>query len=476
MTAWRPDPASPHQGKPRWATLRAIAGTLLKSADLKSLPLQVQEKIRQREWFNEIVLRSIQLTVISLFITIYTISPKTTSGDSLVFTPYFLGIYFIISLFGLIWALFKEPQDWTSYISIVFDFALLYGLMIGFHIQYEQPASFILKAPALLYVFIFIGIRSLRLNPKFVILSGIVAIAGWACVIVYVTQVDPGDNMLTRSYVQYLTSNSILIGAEVDKIMSIVFVTAILALAVNGARNLLVTAVSEGAAAASFARFFDTSVSDNIRTVGDRGLHHAEKRLATVLMLDIRGFSALAAAMDGDTVLQILTAYRGSVVPVIEKHNGIVDKFMGDGIMTVFGVGKSQERHAADSIRAAEAILRLCSDAASHKALVTPKGPLVIGIGIASGVVNWGVVGVGDRLEMTVIGPAVNLAAKLEKHNKVAASSCLVDEETWKLALSQGYRGGMAPRSSKATIPGIDEPVALFSLSVEFTGGSSFEA
>ncbi|MEZ5799718.1 MAG: hypothetical protein R3D29_03530 [Nitratireductor sp.] len=114
-----------------------------------------------------------------------------------------------------------------------------------------QPASFIMKAPALLYVFIFISIRALRFNPKFVILAGIVAAMGWAAIIIYVTHIDPGDNMLTRSYVQYLTSNSILIGAEVDKILSILIVTAVLALAVNRSRNMLVTSVSERAAASA---------------------------------------------------------------------------------------------------------------------------------------------------------------------------------------------------------------------------------
>lgn len=439
-----------------------VAKVLFRSEDVTKLPLRVQAQIREREWFNEILLRSIQLTIVTLFWIIYSISPKTTLLGTFVLTPYVLAAYFFLSLFGLAWALLREPPDWASYISILFDFTLLYGLMIGFHIQYDQPASFILKAPALLYVFIFIAIRSLRLHPKFVLVAGLVAILGWAVVIAYVTRIDPGDNMLTRSYVEYLTTNSILIGAEVDKIISIVFVSAILALAVNSSRNLLVTAVSEGAAAASFARFFDISVGNNIRAVDDlRDAHRAEKCPVTVLMLDIRGFSALAETLDGEMVVGILADYRSRVVPIIEANHGIVDKFMGDGIMTVFGVGRVGDSYAADAMRAAEQVMLQLHNGIDVPGNNPQPDQLAIGIGMASGIVNWGVVGVGNRLEMTVIGPAVNLAAKLEKHNKVLGSTCVVEAKTWDLALAQGYAGLLMARSTRANIQGMETQVEL---------------
>ncbi len=443
-------------------TMSAMARTLFKMEDVTRLPARVQLKIKEREWFNEILLRAIQLLIILVFLVIYVVSPKTTLQDTITLTPYVLAAYLFLSLFGLAWALLREPPDWASHVSVFFDFTLLYGLMVAFHIQYEQPASFILKAPALLYVFIFIAIRSLRLHPKFVIVAGLVAISGWALIIGYVTRIDPGDNMLTRSYVEYLTSNSILIGAEVDKILSIILVTSILALAVNGSRNLLVTAVTEGAAAASFARFFDASVGNNIRAVDDlREPRGAEKCPVSVMMLDIRGFSALAETLDGEAVVRILAGYRGRIVPLIEAHNGIVDKFMGDGIMTVFGVGEKRDAYAADAMRAVESILRLLPDGIEGHGLTPHGSPIAIGVGVASGVVNWGVVGVDDRLEMTVIGPAVNLAARLEKHNKVLGSTCVVDANTWRLALAQGYDGELAGHVSNASLPGIEAQVEL---------------
>ena len=444
-----------------------IRQNFLKSPEMSELPPAVQERIAKREWGNELLLRGIQLAIILIFCFIYAISPKTYPEGSFAPAPFVLGAYLTLSVIGLVWGTLREPPDWSSYVSILFDFGLLYGLMVSFHIQYEQPASFILKAPALLYVFIFIAIRALRFHPKFVIVAGFVAIAGWAVVMMYVIRIDPGDNMLTRSYVAYLTSNSILIGAEVDKIISILFVTAVLALAMNGTNNLLVTAITEQSAADEFSRFFDSSVARNIRS-SDRRLTagQGEKWPATILNVDIRGFTVLAERLDADSVMRTLSAYQGRVISVVSEHRGIVDKFMGDGIMTAFGIGGASETYAADAMRTAEAILLDARLWAEEEPDIAAAGELRIGIGLASGVVNWGAVGRGDRLEMTVIGPAVNLSAKLEKHNKILSSSCIADAGTWSLARKQGYEGLLEADLRKSEIDGMREPVEIAVLSL----------
>ncbi|GIL02080.1 MAG: adenylate cyclase [Alphaproteobacteria bacterium] len=446
----------------------------LRRPDLSGLPPRVVDRIREREWANEVLLRSIQLSIILIFWVIYAVSPKTYPDDTIAPVPYVLATYLVLSVIGLAWGWLREPPDWAGYFSILFDFALLYGLMVSFHIQYGQPASFILKAPSLLYVFIFIALRALRFNPKFVLLAGLVAALGWAAMIVYVTRIDPGDNMLTRSYVEYLTSNTILIGAEVDKILSILFVTAILAIAVNGSSNLLVTAIAEQAAAAELSRFFDSSVARGIRSArAQLEAGHGEKRRVAILNVDLRGFTRLAARLDADTVMQVLSAYQGRVIPLIRRHGGVIDKFMGDGIMASFGIEDGADgaprTPAADAMRAAEAILADVVHWPDGEPAFAATGPLSIGIGIAAGEVNWGAVGRGDRLEMTVIGPAVNLSAKLEKHNKRLKSACLADAAAWAEACAQGYDGALSATTARARVDGVAGPVDIAVLSLAGT-------
>lgn len=408
----------------------------LAAPKLQALPDRVREQIRQRDHANETLLRCIQLFIILLFCFIYAISPKTHPPGAIVPVPLVLGAYLTLSVISLVWVLRREPPEWTVYLSILFDFALLYGLMLSFHIQYMQPASFVLKAPALLYVFIFIAIRALRFDAKYVLAAGVVAIIGWAFVIYYVTRIDPGDNMLTRSYIEYLTSNSILIGAEVDKILSIAFVTFILALAVNGSNNLLVTAITEQSAAADLSRFFDTSVAQDIRANRLKlEAGQGEMRQATIMFIDIRGFTRMAASMDASRVMQFLSAYQGRVIETVRRHGGIIDKFMGDGVMATFGTANGGEGNpAAQALAAAAELLEQAPRWPREEPVIGQQGALNIGIGIATGNVAFGAVGSGDRLEMTVIGAPVNLAAKLEKHNKALGSNCLCDSATWRAA------------------------------------------
>lgn len=404
------------------------------------MPERVQSSLRKRERANEVVVRIIQLAIVIMFSVLYSLAAKTGQAADFQPVPYVLAGYIVLSLIGLIWSMKAELPSWSVYCSILFDFILLYSLMISFHIQYEQPASFILKAPTLLYVFIFIALRALRLEWKYVAAAGLVGAIGWALVIIYVTTNEPENTMITRSYVQYLTSNSILIGAEIDKMISILAVTGILTLVVNGSSNLLVTAVTEQAAAQDFSRFFDKRVAQDIRSsqkVLEAG--QGERRNTAVINIDIRGFSVMAANREPSEVMKILSTYQGRVVPILQAHGAIIDKFMGDGIMATIGIDDDKIQFSRKSLEAAEAVLMDRQKWQKEEPILAEAGITKIGIGIACGTVAFGAVGQGDRLEMTVIGSPVNTSAKLEKHNKVLHSDCIISRKTWDNAIKDGY-------------------------------------
>lgn len=444
-----------------------IFDNFLTSRDMASLPNRVRQSLRDREKANEVLVRIIQLFVVVMFLILYSLAVKTSQETAFKPVPFVLSAYLVISVIGLIWSMRSELPDWAVYLSILFDFFLLYSLIVSFHYQYEQPASFILKAPTLLYVFIFIALRALRLEWKFVAAAGLTAALGWLLIVTYVLNVEAENRMVTRSYVEYLTSNSILIGAEVDKIISILAVTGILALVVNASSNLLVTAVSEQTAASDFSRFFDKRIAQDIR--GSSELLEAgqgERREMAIINIDIRGFSVLAADREPSDVMQMLSAYQGRVVPILQSNGAIIDKFMGDGIMATLGMDDDNRPFARLALEAAEEVLVDSADWGSQDALMTPSGPVQIGIGIAAGPVSFGAVGQGDRLEMTVIGAPVNTSAKLEKHNKAIGSECVVARNVWDDAVKQGYDGKLQPQFQNAKIEGIEEPLSIAILSV----------
>ena len=241
-----------------------------------------------------------------------------------------------------------------------------------------------------------------------------------------------------------MTSATVLLAAEFDKLLSIALVTAILALALHRGRELLIESAREAQAARDLARFFPPEIARQI-TSAEPALEPGEGQLrdAAVLQVDLKGFTNLIAPLSPNQALGLLTAYQARAVPIIRRHGGSVDKFMGDGIMATFGAAKPSPTYAADALRAALELAAMAQELAQRRSggRVTP---LPISIAVASGELVVGAVGDADRLEFTVIGHPVNLAAKLEKHTRIEGVSALTTASTLRTAQQQGLAGSFA--------------------------------
>ena len=158
--------------------------------------------------------------------------------------------------------------------------------------------------------------------------------------------------------------------------------------------------------------------------------------------------------------MKLLQDYQRRIVPIIQAHGGAIDKFLGDGILASFGAATASSSYAADALRAGEAIIAAANAWAAERR-AAGLVPARIGLAIAHGQVLFGAVGDADRLEYTVIGDAVNLAAKLEKHTKEEAVPGLTTAAALQLARDQGY-AGREPRLLRGRrVGGVAEPVDL---------------
>lgn len=139
--------------------------------------------------------------------------------------------------------------------------------------------------------------------------------AGWSLLVLYAAAFETGEMTITRDYVEYITGNTILLGAEFDKLLSIGIVTAVLAAAVLRARQTLFIAVSEGSAKRDLSRFFDTFVADQI-TGSEHELRAGEgqHRNAAAVFFDIRGFTGLSDRLDAGELVQLLSEYQSQIV------------------------------------------------------------------------------------------------------------------------------------------------------------------
>lgn len=417
----------------------------LSTRGTERMPARVRALVAMEEERSERVISWVQLAIAATFAVLYIVSPRPTdAGTGVQPVPIAVALYTVFTLGRLLAAYRGFLPGWLLVLSMLADTVLLYALIWSFHIAYQQPAPFYLKVPTFAYIFVFIAVRALRFDPRFVISQGIFAALGWGAMIAYAIH-EAGMGSITRSFVAYLTGNLVLVGAEFDKIFTLLLVTAVLALALGRARSTLLAAVTEGAASSEMRRYFGRGVAEAITsrdTVAMAG--EAEGRDAAIMMLDLRGFTPFAAAVSPTEVVATLTDYHRLVIPIIEAHGGVVDKFLGDGVMATFGAVRPTPRAACDALTALCAIMD-AAPAFSQRLADAGLPPLPIHGSVAAGRVVAATVGTEARLEFTVIGAAANLAAKLEKHNKVAGTAALTTAETYRLARTQGFARDLEP-------------------------------
>ena len=435
---------------------------------MQRIPVRVREAIRHREERAEILIGWAQVAIVVLFAVLYALAPRAAGslGDQIEPVPLFLSVYGLFTLLRLSLAYQRMAPAWFLHLSSAFDMALLMGLIWSFHLQYGQHPSFYLKAPTQAYVFIFIALRALRFDPQYVLSAGLSAAVGWFLMVIYAASHEPGDGkeILTRNYVEYMTMNRVLIGAEFDKIISILVVTGVLSLAIWAARRLLITAVREEEAAKDLQRFFAPEVAAAITTADDRvATSHSEARDVAVMFVDIRNFTRFAAGIHVSDVARLLAGYRSFIVGAVQRHGGTVDKFLGDGIMVTFGAVTRSDTYAADGVRALLAVLEAADRWNAYRASEGFHQPLRVNAGLAAGRAICGPVGDQDHLEYTVVGDTVNLAAKLEGQNKAEGSRALTTAATLALAESQGFEAkpGVFKPCQGRTVEGLGHEVDL---------------
>ena len=422
------------------------------------MPERVRQTIRQQQEQSEILIGWIQLAIVSTFGVLYYLSPKPYDTDTArALEPWFLGIYMVFTLLRLWLAHARRLPTWLLYVSIVMDMALLLALIWSIHVKYQQPASFYLKVPTLLYVFIFIALRALRYEVRYVFLAGAVAALGWLLMVWYVVSVDPNDPMTTRNYVDYMTSNSVLLGAEFDKVISILMVTAILAVAIARARRLLIQSVVEGTTAQDLSRFVPSEVVRKVKTADERmELGYGEVREATIFFTDLEGFTTISETLSPEELIATLNAYFAVITEPIERHGGVINQFQGDAILATFNVPEDLADHAAHAIEAALEIQSVLKGRTFGDGIVLKSR-----IGINSGIVVGGLVGTGDRLGYTVHGDEVNLAARLEQINKEHQTRIMVSERTRELAGPDKFS---FKRIGSVTVRGRTVPTVIYTI------------
>jgi adenylate cyclase len=177
---------------------------------------------------------------------------------------------------------------------------------------------------------------------------------------------------------------------------------------------------------------------------------NGEDAMVTVLFVDIRDFTRFADSATARQAVTLLNEVFGVVVPVLESHGGHASKFLGDGVLGVFGAPGALPDHADRGVDAASAIAAAVDDHFGGRCRVS--------IGVNTGLVLVATVGGGGHSELGIIGDPVNVAARVEQATRRTGDAVLVTEAT-RCMLTRAY--GLVPRGTLA-LKGKTEPVAVY--------------
>lgn len=191
-------------------------------------------------------------------------------------------------------------------------------------------------------------------------------------------------------------------------------------------RRQLYGTLTETATRQMVTRLFGQHVSPQVveRLLAGGGSNHSELRHVAVMFVDIRGFTEAASRRDPEAVVARLDAAFSVLVAAVDRHGGIVNKFLGDGFLALFGTPLPEEFPVHSAVAAGrEMITALTAHNIQHS-----EWPIEIGIGLHYGAVVTGNIGTQDRKEFTVIGDTVNLASRIEALNREFGVRFLVSD------------------------------------------------
>jgi len=358
----------------------------------------------------------------------------------------------------------RYDRAWLKYAFITLDIAVLSLLMA------TQPMFDTVDVPQVIsfrntvfpFYFVILAIAAFSFSPGLVLWSGIMVVAGWLGAFAWAVRdmpvrldwSDVGTTPTTEHFLStFLSPNFVGTGSRIQESVAYLVVAVLIAAVMWRARRTVRRQLEldeeQRTLTDIFGRYVPKAIADAL--ISDRGLLEPVEGTATVLFIDVAGFTKMTEASGPRRVVGVLNAFFDQATAIITRHDGVVTQFIGDAIMATFNLPAEDPEHAAKAVSAALDIV----DLAANETFDGQR--LAVRAGIATGAVIAGSVGGGGRQSYSLYGDTVNLSARLEALNKEHGTRILIDAATV-------ARLGDIPLQEigRVTVRGFSEPAAIF--------------
>lgn len=177
-------------------------------------------------------------------------------------------------------------------------------------------------------------------------------------------------------------------------------------------------------------KYISKDITDKIMKNPDKVELGGKKAEITVMFADIRGFTSISETHSAEEVSGLLNEYFTEIEPVIAKYNGVINKFIGDAVLVIFGEPVQDKDHAKKAVKCAYELTNKVKQI-QERWVYEGKPKIDIGIGINTGDAFVGNVGTQNRFEYTVIGDTVNIASRIEGYNRIYKTHLLISQNTY---------------------------------------------
>jgi len=224
-------------------------------------------------------------------------------------------------------------------------------------------------------------------------------------------------------------------GSNIVRLMLILMTGFVIATGAARARSALRSAIRSAREREAYRRFIPPELSLRISQANLEELRAGSRHTVCLMFIDIRGFTSLSETLEPERIVALLNSFRIRAEHVVTRHGGVIDKFIGDGLLAVFGLSSAGPEDAARALGAAQDIVAEMRRW-GEKRMAAGRNPIDVGVGLHMGETFVGIVG-GERVEFTVIGDAVNVAQRLEAMTRTVNADIIASEALLTRALPE---------------------------------------